>query len=265
MEVKKVNLAYGQMQVLKEVSLQVREREIVSLIGANSAGKSSMLNAISGLVPISGGEILFEGKRIDSLPSHEIIENGIIQVPEGRRIFPFMTVKENLEMGSYNRRAREKSRESLQRVYELFPHLAERKDQLGESMSGGEQQMLAIGRGLMAGPKILMLDEPSLGLAPIVVEMIFHVLQEVNRRAVTILLVEQNVKESLDISSRGYVLENGRVVLEGAGEGPAGKQLFEESLPGVVKLVTGCWFLVARYSLRRILPPPMNHLRKGMS
>ena len=216
MEVKKVNLAYGQMQVLKEVSLQVREREIVSLIGANSAGKSSMLNAISGLVPISGGEILFEGKRIDSLPSHEIIENGIIQVPEGRRIFPFMTVKENLEMGGYNRRAREKSRESLQRVYELFPRLAERKDQLGESMSGGEQQMLAVGRALMAGPKILMLDEPSLGLAPIVVGMIFQVLQEVNRGGVTLLLVEQNVKESLDISSRGYVLENGRVVLEGA-------------------------------------------------
>ena len=216
MEVKNVNLAYGQMQVLKEVSLQVREREIVSLIGANSAGKSSMLNAISGLVLISGGEILFEGKRIDSLPSHEIIENGIIQVPEGRRIFPFMTVKENLEMGSYNRRAREKSRESLQRVYELFPRLAERKDQLGESMSGGEQQMLAVGRALMAGPRILMLDEPSLGLAPIVVGMIFQVLQEVNRGGVTLLLVEQNVKESLDISSRGYVLENGRVVLEGA-------------------------------------------------
>jgi len=216
LEVKKVNLAYGQMQVLKEVSLQVREREIVSLIGANSAGKSSMLNAISGLVPISGGEILFEGKRIDSLPSHEIIEKGIIQVPEGRRIFPFMTVRENLEMGSYNRKAREKSRESMQRVYELFPRLAERKDQLGESMSGGEQQMLAVGRALMAGPRILMLDEPSLGLAPIVVEMIFQVLQEVNRRGVTLLLVEQNVKESLDISSRGYVLENGRVVLEGA-------------------------------------------------
>ena len=216
LEVKKVNLAYGQMQVLKEVSLQVREREIVSLIGANSAGKSSMLNAISGLVLISGGEILFEGKRIDSLPSHEIIENGIIQVPEGRRIFPFMTVKENLEMGSYNRRAREKNRDSLQRVYEHFPRLAERKSQLGESMSGGEQQMLAVGRALMAGPKILMLDEPSLGLAPIVVGMIFQVLQEVNRGGVTLLLVEQNVKESLDISSRGYVLENGRVVLEGA-------------------------------------------------
>ena len=216
MEVKKINLGYGQMQVLKEVSLHVGDREIVSLIGANSAGKSSMLNAISGLVPISGGEIRFEGNRIDSLPSHEIIEYGIIQVPEGRRIFPFMTVKENLEMGSYNRRAREKNRDSLQRVYEHFPRLAERKSQLGESMSGGEQQMLAIGRGLMAGPKILMLDEPSLGLAPIVVEMIFNVLQEVNRQGVTILLVEQNVKESLDISTRGYVLENGRVSLEGA-------------------------------------------------
>jgi branched-chain amino acid transport system ATP-binding protein len=216
LEVKKVNLGYGQMQVLKEVSLHVGDREIVSLIGANSAGKSSILNAISGLVPISGGEILFEGNRIDSLPSHEIIEHGIIQVPEGRRIFPFMTVKENLEMGSYNRRAREKNRNSLQRVYEHFPRLAERKSQLGESMSGGEQQMLAIGRGLMAGPKVLMLDEPSLGLAPIVVEMIFKVLQEVNRQGVTILLVEQNVKESLDISTRGYVLENGRVSLEGA-------------------------------------------------
>ncbi len=217
LKVKKVNLAYGQMQVLKEVSLEVREGEIVSLIGANSAGKSSMLNAVSGLVPLAGGEILFEGKPIQTLPSHEIIELGIIQVPEGRRIFPFMSVRENLLMGCYSRRARPKSAETLQRVFELFPRLAERSSQLGESMSGGEQQMLAIGRGLMAGPKILMLDEPSLGLAPIVVATIFNVLQEVNRQGVTVLLVEQNVKESLDISSRGYVLENGRVVLEGAG------------------------------------------------
>ena len=224
MEVKKVNLAYGQMQVLKEVSLRVQDREIVSLIGANSAGKSSMLNAISGLVPLAGGEILFEGNPIHSLPSHEIIELGIIQVPEGRRIFPYMSVRENLLMGSYSRRARPKSSEALQRVFELFPRLAERSTQLGESMSGGEQQMLAIGRGLMAGPKILMLDEPSLGLAPIVVEMIFKVLQEVNRQGVTILLVEQNVKESLDISIRGYVLENGRVSLEGAA-----KDLLENS------------------------------------
>ncbi len=224
MEVKKVNLAYGQMQVLKEVSLEVRDREIVSLIGANSAGKSSMLNAISGLVPLSGGEILFEGNPIHSLLSHEIIEHGIIQVPEGRRIFPFMSVRENLLMGCYSRRARPKSAETLQRVLELFPRLAERRSQLGESMSGGEQQMLAIARGLMAGPKILMLDEPSLGLAPIVVETIFKVLQGVNRQEVTILLVEQNVKESLDISTRGYVLENGRVSLEGAA-----KDLLENS------------------------------------
>ena len=224
LEAKKVNLGYGQMQVLKEVSLEVRDREIVSLIGANSAGKSSMLNAISGLVPLAGGEIIFEGSPIHSLSSHEIIELGIIQVPEGRRIFPYMTVKENLEMGSYNRKARQKSGHNLQRVFELFPRLAERKNQLGESMSGGEQQMLAVGRALMAGPKILMLDEPSLGLAPIVVGMIFQVLQEVNRQGVTILLVEQNVKESLDISSRGYVLENGRVSLEGAA-----KDLLENS------------------------------------
>ena len=224
LEVQKANLAYGQMQVLKEVSLRVQEREIVSLIGANSAGKSSMLNAISGLVPLAGGEILFEGKPIHSLPSHEIIEMGIIQVPEGRRIFPYMSVRENLLMGCYSRRSRPKSGETLQRVFELFPRLAERSSQLGESMSGGEQQMLAIGRGLMAGPKILMLDEPSLGLAPIIVATIFKVLQEVNRQGVTILLVEQNVKESLDISSRGYVLENGRVSLEGAA-----KDLLENS------------------------------------
>ena len=205
------------MQVLKDVSLAVGKGEIVSLIGANAAGKSSMMNAISSLVPISSGEILFEGERIDSLPSYEIIARGIIQVPEGRRVFPYMTVKENLLMGSYNRRARENNKKSLQRVYELFPRLAERENQLGESMSGGEQQMLAVGRGLMAVPRIMMLDEPSLGLAPIIVEMIFKVLQEVNRQGTTILLVEQNVKESLDIAARGYVLENGRIVLEGPG------------------------------------------------
>ena len=203
------------MHVLKDVSLSVTKKEIVSLIGANAAGKSSVMNAISSLVPISAGKIFFESKRIDTLPSYEIIELGIIQVPEGRRIFPLMTVKDNLLMGCYNRRAREKNRESLRRVYELFPRLAERENQLGESMSGGEQQMLAVGRGLMAAPTIMMLDEPSLGLAPIVVEMIFKVLLEVNRQGTTILLVEQNVKESLDIASRAYVLENGRIVLEG--------------------------------------------------
>ena len=224
LRLEQVHSGYGPVNILFDISLDVHEGEIVSLIGANSAGKSSMLNVISGLVSLAAGEIVFEGNPIHSLPSHEIIELGIIQVPEGRRIFPLMSVRENLLMGCYSRRARPKSGETLQRVFELFPRLAERRDQLGESMSGGEQQMLAIGRGLMAGPKILMLDEPSLGLAPIIVQMIFKVLQEVNRQGVTILLVEQNVKESLDISSRGYVLENGRVVLEGAG-----KDLLENS------------------------------------
>jgi branched-chain amino acid transport system ATP-binding protein len=213
-----VSLAYGQMQVLKDVSFDVSRNETVSLIGANAAGKTSMLNAISGLVPISSGEILFDGRRIDSLAPHEVIETGIIQVPEGRRIFPLMTVKENLLMGGYNGRAREKNKETLKRVYEFFPRLAEREKQLGESMSGGEQQMLAIGRGLMAVPRILMLDEPSLGLAPMIVEMIFRVVQEVSRQGVTILLVEQNVMESLNVSTRGYVLENGSIVLQGSGK-----------------------------------------------
>jgi branched-chain amino acid transport system ATP-binding protein len=216
--VKHINLSYHQMQVLKDVSLVVNTGEIVTLIGSNAAGKSSMMNAISALVRISSGEIIFEDKRIDLLPSHEIIEMGIIQVPEGRRIFPYMTVKENLLMGSYNHRGRGKSKESLQRVYELFPILAKREEQLGESMSGGEQQMLAISRGLMALPRIFMLDEPSLGLAPMIVDMIFKILHEVNRQAITILLVEQNVKKSLDIATRGYVLENGRIVLEGSGK-----------------------------------------------
>jgi branched-chain amino acid transport system ATP-binding protein len=218
LEVKQINLSYGQMQVLKDVSLAVHPGEIVSLIGANAAGKSSMLNAISRLVPISGGEIFFERERIDPLPSHKIIERGIIQVPEGRRVFPYMTVKENLLMGCYNAKARNKNKETLRQVYALFPRLAERERQLGESMSGGEQQMLAIGRGLMAVPRILMLDEPSLGLAPMIVDIIFKVLGEVNRQGVTILLVEQNVKESLDVSTRGYVLENGKIVLEGPGK-----------------------------------------------
>ena len=209
LEIKKVNLAYGQMQVLKEVSLQVRDREIVSLIGANSAGKSSMLNAISGLVPLAGGEILFDGNPIHSLPSHEIIELGIIQVPEGRRIFPYLSVRENLLMGCYSRRARPKSGETLQRVLELFPQLAERSSQLGESMSGGEQQMLAIGRGLMAGPKILMLDEPSLGLAPRVVQQIFDTIRKLREQGLTILLVEQNARKGLQNADQGVVLDLG--------------------------------------------------------
>jgi branched-chain amino acid transport system ATP-binding protein len=216
--IKKLNVTYGQIQVLRDVSLEVKEAEIVSLIGANGAGKSTTLNSVSRIIPIKSGEIHFEGKRVDGLQSNEIIELGIIQVPEGRRIFPYMTVQDNLDMGSYNKKAREKRKESLERVFGLFPRLAERRNQLAGSMSGGEQQMLAIGRGLMTVPRILMLDEPSLGLAPVLVETIFSVLEQINREGVTVLLVEQNVKKSLSISNRGYVLENGNIALEGIGE-----------------------------------------------
>ena len=212
-----VNVSYGQLRVLQDVCLEIREGEIVSLIGANAAGKSTFLNAVSKIIPVESGQIRFCAQPIHNLSSDEIIELGIIQVPEGRRVFPYMTVQDNLDMGSFNRRAREKRKTSLARVFDLFPRLAERRNQMAGSMSGGEQQMLAVGRGLMAVPRILMLDEPSLGLAPLVVQTIFDVLQQVNRDGVTVLLVEQNVKKSLTLSNRGYVLENGRVVLEGAG------------------------------------------------
>lgn len=213
--IKNLSVTYGQLKVLNDISFKVKEGEIVSLIGANAAGKSTTLNSISRIVPTESGEILFEKKRIDRMQSNRIIELGIIQVPEGRRIFPYMTVQDNLDMGSYNKKAREKRKIALEKVYGLFPRLAERRNQLGGSMSGGEQQMLAIGRGLMAMPRILMLDEPSLGLAPVVVQTIFKVLKQVNAEDVTVLLVEQNVKKSLNISVRGYVLENGKIVLEG--------------------------------------------------
>ena len=215
LEVKKVNLAYGQMQVLKEVSLHVRDREIVSLIGANSAGKSSLLNAVSGLVPLAGGEILFEGKPIHTLPSHGIIELGIIQVPEGRRIFPWMSVRENLLMGSYSRRARPGSERTLRRVFELFPRLAERSGQLGESMSGGEQQMLAIGRALMANPEIILMDEPSEGLAPVVIRQIGEIMRNIRGQGHSILLVEQNFKLAMTVADFVYIIATGRIVYQG--------------------------------------------------
>ena len=212
-----LNVSYGQLRVLQDVSLEIREGEIVSLIGANAAGKSTFLNSVSQIIPIKSGNIHFNNQPIHELRSDEIIELGIIQVPEGRRIFPYMTVQDNLDMGSFNKRARDKRKASLARVCDLFPRLAERRNQMAGSMSGGEQQMLAVGRGLMAVPRILMLDEPSLGLAPLVVQSIFDVLQQVNRDGVTVLMVEQNVKRSLRLADRGYVLENGRVVLEGTG------------------------------------------------
>jgi branched-chain amino acid transport system ATP-binding protein len=208
-----VHTFYGRIEALKGISLEVREGEIVTLIGANGAGKSTTLRSISGLNQPRKGSITFQGRDITRRSPHEIVELGISQSPEGRRLFPRMSVLENLEMGAFQRKNRSEIKEDIERVYSLFPRLAERKSQKGGTLSGGEQQMCAMGRALMARPKLLMLDEPSLGLAPIFVEKIFEIIGEINEQGTTVLLVEQNALMALDASRRGYVLETGRVVL----------------------------------------------------
>jgi branched-chain amino acid transport system ATP-binding protein len=208
-----VHTFYGTIHALKGISLEVKEGEIVTLIGANGAGKSTTLRSINGLNQPREGSIVFRGRNITRRPPHEIVKMGISQSPEGRRLFPHMSVLENLEMGAFQRKDRLQIREDLDRVYGLFPRLAERKNQNGGTLSGGEQQMCAIGRALMARPQLLMLDEPSLGLAPIFVEKIFEIVHEINEQGTTILLVEQNALMALDSAQRGYVLETGRVVL----------------------------------------------------
>lgn len=215
LEVRGLHAYYGDLQALENVNVRIDEGEIVTIVGANAAGKSTLINAISGLVPRVTGSIVYEGQEILGQPAYRIAEIGIVQVPEGRRLFPFMTVLENLEMGAYHPRARAHKDETLRRVFELFPVLADRKRQLAGSLSGGEQQMCAIARGLMARPRLLMLDEPSLGLAPLFVKRVFEVIQEINRSGTTVLLVEQNVSMALQVAQRAYVLENGRVVLHG--------------------------------------------------
>jgi branched-chain amino acid transport system ATP-binding protein len=216
--IEKLNFSYGDMQVLWDIDLEVKQGEIVTVVGANGAGKSTTLKNVSRLAKWSSGSITFNGTDLSRLPPHEVVECGIIQVPEGRKIFPEMTVLENLRMGSFIRSARRDRVANVERVFSLFPRLKEREKQLGGTMSGGEQQMLAIGRGLMANPKLLLLDEPSLGLSPLFVKNIFDIITEINRQGVTILLVEQNVFQSLRIANRAYVLETGRVVLTGTGE-----------------------------------------------
>ena len=217
LELQDVEVAYGDLPALRGVSLGVEEGETLSVVGANGAGKTTMLRAISGLLRPRAGRILLDGARLDQMPSHVIVARGVVQVPEGRKIFPGLTVKENLELGSYVAAARAHRRESLKRVLGFFPRLAERQRQAAGTMSGGEQQMLAIGRALMARPRVLMLDEPSLGLAPIIVQEIFRIIAEINRLGTTVLLVEQNTRQALSLSRRGYVLENGRIALEGTG------------------------------------------------
>ena len=213
LKVEDVHTFYGSIEALKGISIEVREGEIVTLIGANGAGKSTTLRSINGLNQPREGSITFKGKNITRRPPHEIVGMGISQSPEGRRLFPHMSVVENLEMGAFQRNDRAGIREDLDRVYGLFPRLAERKHQKAGTMSGGEQQMCAIGRALMARPQLLMLDEPSMGLAPIFVEKIFEIIQEINDQGTTILLVEQNALMALDAAQRGYVLETGHVAL----------------------------------------------------
>jgi branched-chain amino acid transport system ATP-binding protein len=213
LEVENVHTYYGSIQALKGISLNVREGEIVTLIGANGAGKSTTLRSINGLNRPRKGTIRFQGRDITSTPAHEVVKRGIAQSPEGRRLFPRMSVLENLEMGAFQRSDRAQIREDRERVFHLFPRLAERRNQKAGTMSGGEQQMCAIGRALMARPKLLLLDEPSMGLAPIFVEKIFEIIVEINQQGTPILLVEQNALMALDVASRGYVLETGTIAL----------------------------------------------------
>ncbi len=213
LKVQDIHTYYGTIHALKGITIDVREGEVVTLIGSNGAGKSTTLRSINGLNHPSEGTIEFAGKDITSTPAHEIVKMGISQAPEGRRVFPRMSVLGNLEMGAYQRTNRAEIREDLDRVYQLFPRLEERRSQKAGTLSGGEQQMLAIGRALMARPRLLLLDEPSMGLAPIFIEKIFEIIREISQQGTTILLVEQNALMALDTASRGYVLETGRVAL----------------------------------------------------
>jgi branched-chain amino acid transport system ATP-binding protein len=218
LEVDNLNVFYGAIHALQGISFGVGEGEIVSLIGANGAGKSTTLNSLSGLLPSRSGSVHFRGADLSLAMAEEVVRRGIIQVPEGRKIFGTLTVMENLEMGAFTRSDKDEIEASLARVFKSFPRLKDRQKQLGGTLSGGEQQMLAIARGLMGKPGLLLLDEPSMGLSPILVEEIFSIIQEINRSGTSILLVEQNAQMALSVASRGYVLETGRVVLEGSGE-----------------------------------------------
>jgi len=213
-----VTTKYGDLTAIRDVSLAVREGHIISIVGSNGAGKTTLLNTISGVLPCSGGTISFSGKEIQHFPPHKIVEEGIVQVPEGRLLFPDMTVLENLELGAFNHRSRKDIPALLESVYTYFPKLADREDQLAGTLSGGEQQMVAIGRGLMARPKLLMLDEPSLGLSPLIVKTVFETIEKIKSDGITVLLVEQNVLQSLMISDEVYVLENGSIILSGQGK-----------------------------------------------
>ncbi|MBO0442092.1 ABC transporter ATP-binding protein [Vagococcus fluvialis] len=217
LKVENISVHYGMIQAVKGISFEVKEGEIVSLIGANGAGKTTILRTISGLVRPSKGTILFEGKNIEKETSPKIVASGLVQVPEGRHVFTGMTVMENLELGAFLYKDKKESQEILTTVFDRFPILKERKNQDAATLSGGEQQMLAMGRALMSRPKLLLLDEPSMGLAPIFIKEIFSIIEEIKNQGTTVLLIEQNAKMALGIADRGYVLETGKIVLEGSG------------------------------------------------
>ena len=218
LKVENLSVHYGMIQAVRDVSFEVNEGEVVSLIGANGAGKTTILRTLSGLVRPSAGKIQFLGKEIQKMPAQKIVAGGLSQVPEGRHVFPGLTVMENLEMGAFLKKNREENQANLKKVFSRFPRLEERKNQDAATLSGGEQQMLAMGRALMSTPKLLLLDEPSMGLAPIFIQEIFDIIQDIQKQGTTVLLIEQNANKALAISDRGYVLETGEIVLSGTGQ-----------------------------------------------
>ena len=218
LKVENLSVHYGMIQAVRDVSFEVNEGEVVSLIGANGAGKTTILRTLSGLVRPSAGKIQFLGKEIQKLPAQKIVAGGLSQVPEGRHVFPGLTVMENLEMGAFLKKNLEENQANLKKVFSRFPRLEERKNQDAATLSGGEQQMLAMGRALMSTPKLLLLDEPSMGLAPIFIQEIFDIIQDIQKQGTTVLLIEQNANKALAISDRGYVLETGKIVLSGTGK-----------------------------------------------
>ena len=233
LEVRELRGGYGDVTVLKGVSLEVQDREVVALVGANGAGKSTLLRTVSGLLRPTQGEIHFQGERIDRAPAHHVVELGFVQVPEGKQLFSQMTVEENLLIGSMCPRARGDRQKTLQEVYALFTEIADKRTRQAGSLSGGEQQMVAVGRALMARPAILAMDEPSLGLAPVVVERLFATLQRIRETGLTLLLIEQNVQQVLEMADRGYVMENGHIVLQGSGSELLGNEHLKTHYLGV--------------------------------
>jgi branched-chain amino acid transport system ATP-binding protein len=228
-----INVFYDSIQALWDVSLVVEKGQVVALLGSNGAGKSTTINAITGIIKISSGVVKLGAQEIQNLPSHLIVENGLCQIPEERLIFSEMSVKENLDLGTYVQRARKDKNQKLEEIYEMFPRLSERKKQKAGLLSGGEQQMLAIARGLMSRPSVLILDEPSFGLAPVLVDEIFKIVKNINEQGVTILIVEQNIYQALEIADYGYVLENGRITLEGTGQELSENSYVKESYLGI--------------------------------